>query len=308
MKKIIFIVLAILGLFMGCEVKNPTLPDETIPTAFVTYPANEETVTDNQINLSFDVDNETSIDSVQVYFNGNKIASLLQRPYQIMISKEDYEVGTQTIYCKAFDRNGKIGISEISTFYWLDDEDLSDIKIEFLRPILWEEYPTSVVNVNLLVESEQDIDSIFVYVDGNLVYTFNQEPYQTILQVNNPGTHNIYAKAKDVLNSVQITDIVNFSINLPDQEAPSGFITFPADWNDVSGNLDVRVSAIDNIEISKIELYIDGEFVMNVTAEPYEFQIDSTTLTNGNHTIFAKIIDSSQLFSYTQMINIRVEN
>ena len=103
MKKIIFIVLAILGLFMGCEVKNPTLPDETIPTAFVTYPANEETVTDNQINLSFDVDNETSIDSVQVYFNGNKIASLLQRPYQIMISKEDYEVGTQTIYCKAFD-------------------------------------------------------------------------------------------------------------------------------------------------------------------------------------------------------------
>ncbi len=308
MKKIIFLGFIILGFIISCEVKNPVLPDETIPTAFVTYPADNQTITDTLITLGFDVENQSEIDSLQIFLNGEKIASLFNLPYQIQISKENYVTGTQTVYCKAFGKNGKIGISEIKTFYWQNNPDLSDIKIAFLRPILWEEYPSSEVNIELLVESEQEIDSVFVYVDGNLVHTFNQEPYQTILNVENLGAHNIYAKAKDVVNGTALSEVVNFSINIPDSEQPSGFITYPADWNDVSGNFVVRVSAIDNVSVSKIELFIDGEHFAEITSQPYEFQIDSTSLANGNHTIFAKIIDSSQLYSFTQMINIRVEN
>ena len=308
MRKIIILGIVIFGLLIGCEVKNPTFPNNEKPMVYVTYPLDEETITDSLIDLNFDVENEQNIDSLQVFLNGNKIAVLTTTPYRFQISKNDYELGTKAVYAKAYDSNGKVGISEIKTFYWLSDIESSDIKIEFLRPILWEEFPTSSVNVKLLLESEYSIDSIFVYVDGNLVHTFTDEPYETILQIANPGTHNIYAKAKDSQNITATTSLVNFSINLPDIEPPTGFISYPADWNDVSGNFPVRITATDNVEVSEIELFIDGESFGNTTSEPYEFQIDSTTLDNGNHTVFAKIIDSSELFSYTQMINIRVEN
>lgn len=188
------------------------------------------------------------------------------------------------------------------------ESEISNISIEIVRPILWEEFETSDVSVNLKVESTQEIDSISVFIDGDFMHTFYDEPYETILQVNESGTHNIYVIAADDIGGTVSSEIVNFSIELPDVESPIGFITYPADWNTVTGIFEVRVSATDNIGISKVELFLDGVFIAELTDNLYNFQIDSSSYTNENHTIYAKITDTSQNFSLTQLVNIRINN
>jgi len=191
-------------------------------------------------------------------------------------------------------------------FYW--SEEPSVIQVNIIRPIIWEEFETSEINLNLNVHSEQTVESVEVYVDGDLVHTFSEAPYETILQVNPPGTHNIFAVVTDIIGGSATSEVVNFAIVLPDFESPSGFITFPAEWSNISGNFEVRVSAIDNVEVEKVELYIDGEYFGEVTTNPYNFTLDSTDWINGNHTIYGKIIDTSQNFSYTQLVNFLIEN
>ena len=188
------------------------------------------------------------------------------------------------------------------------ESETSEISIEIVRPIFWEEFETSDVTVNLKVESAQNIDSLTVFIDGDLLHTFYEEPYETIMQVNEPGTHNIYVVATDVIGGTVSSGIVNFAIELPDVESPVGFITSPADWTTITGIFDVRVSAVDNVGIDKVELFFDGLLVGEQTDNPYNFIIDSSLYTNENHTIYAKITDTSQNFSLTQLVNIRIDN
>jgi hypothetical protein len=188
------------------------------------------------------------------------------------------------------------------------ESETSDISLELVRPIFWEEFETSDVTVNLKVESAQNIDSLTVFIDGALLHTFYEEPYETIMQVNEPGTHNIYVVATDVIGGTVSSGIVNFAIELPDVESPVGFITSPADWTTITGIFDVRVSAVDNVGIDKVELFFDGLLVGEQTDNPYNFIIDSSLYTNENHTIYAKITDTSQNFSLTQLVNIRIDN
>ena len=188
------------------------------------------------------------------------------------------------------------------------ESETSDISLELVRPIFWEEFETSDVTVNLKVESAQNIDSLTVFIDGDLLHTFYEEPYETIMQVNEPGTHNIYVVATDVIGGTVSSGVVNFSIELPDVESPIGFITSPADWSSITGIFDVRVSAVDNVGIDKVELFLDGLLFGEQTDNPYNFIIDSNLYTNENHTIYAKITDTSQNFSFSQLVNIRIDN
>ena len=184
----------------------------------------------------------------------------------------------------------------------------SMINMQVVRPISWEEFDNNELQVNLLVESEQDINSLDLFVDGNLVQTMIDEPYQTTIQVADIGTHNFYAIATDALGTTHASELVNFSIKTPDTESPYGFIAYPADWSDVSGTFDVMISAIDNVEVSNVELFLDATLYENRDSSPYTFSIDSTILTNDNHTIYAKIYDTNNNQSTTQLITVKVAN
>lgn len=184
----------------------------------------------------------------------------------------------------------------------------SNINIEVVRPISWEEFSTNELQVNLLVVSDQEITKIDLYVDGNLMQTLTEAPFEEIITISDIGTHNFYAIATDNLESSKNSELVNFSIAMPDNEIPSGFIAYPADWSDVVGSFDVFISAEDNIAISQVELYLDGDLYNTTEIYPYQFNIDSTVSTSDNHTIYGKIFDTSNNVNTTQLITFRVNN
>lgn len=303
------LLLAFSGMIMqGCDVDNKTAPDTRAPEVIVTYPGNWATIYDEQFTLSLEVSDENAIDSVSVVIDGEFYAELFNDPFQIVLSKSDFTDGQHTIYAVAADDQSNIGMSDLLNFFWLQEEQQSQIDVEIVRPVLWEKFVTSQVPVQVNVESMQEIDNVAIYLDGIDVHDFTQIPYETVLDVTQQGTHNIFVIVTDNLGYSKISSLINFEVEYIDLIDPNGFIAYPADWTNITGIFEARIIAFDDVEVDRVELFVDGVYWNESDDAPYNFEIDSTMLSNENHTLYAIIYDSSENSFVTQLVNIRIEN
>jgi len=94
----------------------------------------------------------------------------------------------------------------------------------------------------------------------------------------------------------------------PDTNPPTVKITYPADGATVSGKITVKVYAIDDKAVSKVELYKDNKLFATKTSSPYEFIWDTTTEPNGPHTLKAKAYDTSNNTAESNLIKVNVNN
>lgn len=312
MRKGLVIVLTVLIstilFIIGCDVDNSTAPDTTGPAIITTYPANWSTFYSEEIEVFWEVNDESEIDSVTVFVNGEFYQNLSDEPFTTTLFKTDYMAGLQTVFLKAVDVDGNESMSALLNFYWLEEDEQSNINVSILRPVLWEKVIGENVQVSLEVTSLQDVQQVDVYLDGAVAHTFDSEPYNVQVPVDQQGTHNIYAKVVDVLGYEQNSELVTFEVMLADLEDPSGFIAYPADWMDVTGSVDVRITANDNDAVDRVELYVDGILESEMSAHPYHYSLNSTQLSNENHTIYAIIYDNSGNEHNTGLVNIRVMN
>lgn len=312
MRKGLVIVLTVLIstilFIIGCDVDNSTAPDTTGPAIITTYPANWSTFYSEEIEVFWEVNDESEIDSVTVFVNGEFYQNLSDEPFTTTLFKTDYMAGLQTVFLKAVDVDGNESMSALLNFYWLEEDEQSNINVSILRPVLWEKVIGENVQVSLEVASLQDVQQVDVYLDGAVAHTFDSEPYNVQVPVDQQGTHNIYAKVVDVLGYEQNSELVTFEVMLADLEDPSGFIAYPADWMDVTGSVDVRITANDNDAVDRVELYVDGILESEMSAHPYHYSLNSTQLSNENHTIYAIIYDNSGNEHNTGLVNIRVMN
>ena len=78
-----------------------------------------------------------------------------------------------------------------------------------------------------------------------------------------------------------------------DSEAPVVNIFSPADGDTVSGLVQVDVNASDNVAVSEVSLYANGQLIGTDSSAPYQFSWDSTGVNDGSATLTAYANDSS---------------
>lgn len=76
----------------------------------------------------------------------------------------------------------------------------------------------------------------------------------------------------------------------------------------VSGTVDITLTIDNASSLARVEYYIDGKFVGVTYASPFTFKLDTTTLTNGSHTIEARGFDTNGKKATTQSVTITVAN
>lgn len=87
---------------------------------------------------------------------------------------------------------------------------------------------------------------------------------------------------------------------------PTVNITSPANNQVVSDTIIVAATANDDLAVTKVEFRVDGTLKGTDTAAPYNYSLDTTTLTNTTHTVQARAYDVN---SFTNdQINISVDN
>jgi hypothetical protein len=123
------------------------------------------------------------------------------------------------------------------------------------------------------------------------------------------GTHNITAKARDAAGNITTSSLVAVNVNnFVDVEGPSVNITAPAAGN-VLGTINVTANAADNVAVSGVQFLLDGA---NLGAEditaPYSVSWNTTTTSNGNHSITARARDAAGNITTSAAVAVTVNN
>ncbi len=70
---------------------------------------------------------------------------------------------------------------------------------------------------------------------------------------------------------------------------PGGGIHSPGDGSVVSGTAKIEVSVTSETEVKGVDYYVDGNLLESVSESPYAYDWDTTTTTDGAHSLSAKV-------------------
>jgi len=94
-----------------------------------------------------------------------------------------------------------------------------------------------------------------------------------------------------------------------DTTPPEVTITSPTNGSKVNEVVAVSCMSTDNKEVSKVELWVDGQSTGLIDeTEPYSFQWNTTTYKDGDHTLIVRGYDSSDNEGDSPPITVKVDN
>ncbi|MFC1958431.1 Ig-like domain-containing protein [Chloroflexota bacterium] len=111
----------------------------------------------------------------------------------------------------------------------------------------------------------------------------------------------ITAEEENGMTAIPMVTSVGFTeTGLPpaDDTIPEVFIERPIDRRPVNGTISINGTAVDNVCLQEVELFVDGIPSGVVSIPPasnsfFEFYFDTTTISNGAKTIQVKAFDTS---------------
>jgi hypothetical protein len=94
-----------------------------------------------------------------------------------------------------------------------------------------------------------------------------------------------------------------------DTTAPTVNVTSPAGGSTVSGSVSVGGSASDNVGVTRVEFYRDGNILVGSdSTSPYSVSDDTTGVSNGSHSYSAKAFDAAGNSTTSASVSVTVSN
>lgn len=93
-----------------------------------------------------------------------------------------------------------------------------------------------------------------------------------------------------------------------DTQAPTTSITAPLNGATVSATTNVTANASDNVGVTRVEFWLDGGLQSTDTTSPYAWSWNTTSATNGAHTLQSKAFDAASNSGSSTLVNVTVSN
>lgn len=172
---------------------------------------------------------------------------------------------------------------------------------------------SDTVTVSASATDDVGVTKVDFFVNGSLSASDTSAPYSfswnTTLVAN--GGYSLTSRAYDAAGNSTTSAAVNVTVsnaNPADTTAPTTSITSPAAGATLSGTANVTASASDNVEVTKVEFFIDGVLAATDTASPYSFAWNTTTATNASHTLTSKAYDAAGNVGTSADVSVIVNN
>ncbi|HYV44295.1 MAG TPA: M20/M25/M40 family metallo-hydrolase [Myxococcaceae bacterium] len=94
----------------------------------------------------------------------------------------------------------------------------------------------------------------------------------------------------------------------PDTTPPAVSITAPANGSTVNGTVTISANATDNVGVTQVDFLVDGVVKGSDTSSPYSFAWDSTTASNGSHSLTARAADGAGNSATSAAVSVTVSN
>ncbi len=84
--------------------------------------------------------------------------------------------------------------------------------------------------------------------------------------------------------------------------------TASASVSGTAGSITLAATASDNVGVSRVDFVVDGNVVGSDSSAPYSLALDSTTLSNGSHTLVARAYDAAGNVGASSSVSFSVSN
>lgn len=269
--------------------------DSAPPTASITAPFDAAAVSDAITISALASDNE-GVSRVELFVDGKLLVTKTSAPYSFTWDTTTVSNGTHWLYARAYDAAGNYGTAGTTTVSVANAGSADEIPptVSITAPANGSTV-AGLVTISAAASDNVGVTKVDLLVDGVVVASDASAPYGATWDASSAaaGTHTVAAVAHDAAGNTQGASV---SVTRPapgDTTPPTVSFTAPANGASVSGTVQVLVAATDDVAVAKIELSVDGTLKSALTAAPWSFGLDTSTLAPGNHTLGVKAYDAA---------------
>ena len=165
------------------------------------------------------------------------------------------------------------------------------------------------ISVTATATDNVAVQNVQFRVDGaNVGAADTSSPYALSLNTTTltNGTHTLSAVARDAAGNTRTSANVTVTV---DNALPTVSLTAPAAGALVAGTISLTATATDNAGVQDVQFRVDGANVGAAdTSSPYSLSLNTTTLTNGTHTLSAVARDTAGNTRASSNVSITVDN
>ena len=173
---------------------------------------------------------------------------------------------------------------------------------------------SNTTTISAAASDSVGVASVYFLLDGvKLGGEIFSPPYNLpwdITTVTN-GSHQIVAVARDIGGNEATSSVKNVIVSNTNTDTipPTVAITSPTAGARVAGIISIMASASDNVGVAGVQFLLDSApFKTEINVAPYSSQLDTTSLTEGLHSIIARARDTSGNTTTSQSISFTVAN
>jgi hypothetical protein len=285
--------------------------DTTPPTVSMTAPANGATVI-GTVTVSATATDETAVAGVQFKLDGANFGGEdTIAPYSIAWDTTTIANGSHTLTAVARDAAGNMTTATAVTVT-VNNLDSTPPTVSMTAPPNGATVAGSSVTVTATASDNIAVIGVQFLLDGlNLGAEDTTSPYtmawNTIGVAN--GVHSLSAVARDGAGNTTTATPVSVTVN-NDVAPPTVTMTAPANGATVTGTaVTVSATASDNFGVVGVQFLLDGAALgAEVTSAPYTYAWNSTTASNGSHTLAARARDAAGNQTTSAAVTVTVSN
>ncbi len=288
--------------------------DTIAPTCDITAPSNGAIVS-GTLNFSANATDNDSMDRVEFYIDGSLIGTDTISPYNVNWDTTTVSEGNHILQAKAYDASGNEGSSSIITVT-VDQAFVTDTFTGFVdytdQEFFIDVNAAGIIDLDLSWDNSADLDMVLYDPSGLDVAraSTSNKPETISYSATTTGQYKIRVKAYSGSASFTLTATYPGQNNPGggDTTAPTVSIIAPSNGATVSGTISFSANATDNESMERVEFYVDGSLIGTDTYSSYSINWDTTTVSNGSHTLQAKAYDAVGNEGTFSTITVTVDN
>ena len=284
--------------------------DTTAPTVLITAPSGGATVS-GSVTLSATASDNVSVVGVQFLVDGVAVNTEdTSSPYSRTWTTTTGGNGTHTVSARARDAAGNTTTSTGVTVTVANDTTAPDVSIS--APAAGATVSGTSVTVSASASDNVGIVGVQFLLDGSALGTEDtSSPFSRTWNTTTAsnGNHTLTARARDAAGNSKTSTAIAVTVS-NDSTAPTVSISTPAAGTVVSGTtVSVSASASDNVGVVGVQFLLDGASLgAEDTTSPYAITWNSTSATDGSHTLSARARDGAGNTRLSSSVSVTVQN
>lgn len=298
---------------INVTIDNYESDDNIAPTGTITSPPSASTVS-GTVNIEVNAFDNLRMGHVDFIIDGTAVFSDSLPPYSFTWNTlGEAEDSDHVININLSDSAGNTSSLYPVTVFVNNvvDPDVTPPNIVIYDPAANQTVSGTVTFLTIATD-DIAVDRVEFYHNYELVFTATSYPFSydwNSTLADEDTEHIWHAKAFDTSGNEAQTQPMVLIVDNVDNIPPTGFILHPVAGQVVSGDIEIQVSASDNVGVNQVTFFLNGNILSSDSQSPFSYNWNTTTASEDEeHVLYASITDLQGNTTNLPSISVTVDN